>query len=635
MTHYKNYIKRTNETAPKAVALGIQETVNKVLPKIENFDFNSHKSGLLLGHVQSGKTGHMLGVLAKAADLDFEVFVVMTTDSTVLQQQTLKRALLLLDTFCVCDEQDDLRFITNDMRKPVVLVLKKNYRVLETWKNHLISSKFLTGRGIFIVDDEGDAASLNTKVNKQDVSTINTKISDIKKLANSSFYLQVTATPQSLFLQEEDTGYKPEFVHYFKPGAGYLGGDFFYRAGDVNGGMKSPYPIRITDEEELAELKENDIHIPDGMQKAIASFLVTAAHIIGTKSKKSCNFLIHPSVSIADHEAIAERIGQALNILLQSINEDDVFKNVLKIAWLDLQETKPDILDFDKCYTFLSDVLEKGKITISTMNSKASVDVDFKEGINIVVGGNCLGRGVTFPNLQTTYYCRTSKKPQADTFWQHCRAFGYDREEGLVRVYLPASLFKMFSELNNANNAMIEYIEKHGIEGLRLIYPKGINPTRKNVLNKDKLEIIAGGVNHFPSFPTSNNLNEIDALLSDIDNVEFSKIDVPFIEKIIDLCEAEFHNDWPRKTYVKCIKSLQEKYLKDVILIVRRDRNIGKNTGTLLSPDDRSLGLKFGDKLVLTMYRVNGSIEKGWDGEPLWIPNIKFPKDKFFYNTEE
>ena len=85
---------------------------------------------------------------------------------------------------------------------------------------------------------------------------------------------------------------------------------------------------------------------------------------------------------------------------------------------------------------------------------------------------------------------------------------------GLVRLFLPASLFKLFSELNDANNAMIEYLEANGIQGLKLIYPKGVRPTRTSVVNKKKLEIIAGGVNHFPSFPTSRNTRELDNHLS-------------------------------------------------------------------------------------------------------------------------
>ena len=243
MNYFNQYIKRTRENASDAVADAIEDTIQKIAPKyIESFDFNSHKSGLLLGNVQSGKTGHMLGVLAAAADNDFEIFIVMTTDSTHLQKQTFKRALQFLDDFCVCDEQDDVRFSMNDMRKPVVIVLKKNTRVLETWKNHLISSNFLVGRSVFIIDDESDAASLNTKVNKEDeISTINKRISEIRKLANSSFYLQVTATPQSLFLQEEESGHKPEFVYYFKPGNGYLGGNFFYSTSEPYGEKQVPF----------------------------------------------------------------------------------------------------------------------------------------------------------------------------------------------------------------------------------------------------------------------------------------------------------------------------------------------------------------------------------------------------------
>ena len=638
MQHFRKYIQLTKELASKQIADGISKTVMDIVPEhISTFDFQSHRSALLLGDVQSGKTGHMMGILTAAADNNFEIFIVITTDSTYLQKQTLTRALRFLDTFCVCDEQDDIRFLANEMRKPVVIILKKNARVLETWKNHLASSKFLQGRPVFIADDEGDVASLNTKANKDSLpSTINRKISEIKKLSNSSFYLQTTATPQSLFLQEEKSGHRPEFVYYLEPGTGYLGGAFFYGTSASSEGQM-PSPIRITNEEELPDLREEEAHIPEGMQRAITSFLISASHIHITNSRQSCNFLIHPSVSISDHQIIAERIGGALNNLLQSVRDNDQFKDDLNEAWKDLQKTKPDISDFEGCYEFISELLEGEKITISTMNSKATADVvNFDVGTNIVVGGNSLGRGVTFPNLHTTYYCRKSRRPNADTFWQHCRAFGYDRDAGLARIFLPASLFKLFSELNQENNAIIEYIKQNGLDGLRLVYPKNIRPTRQNVVNKEKLETIAGGVNHFPSFPTSDHTDKLDSILRNYpDEGKYEAVNISIIKKIIKLCKAEFPNDWPNKTYLGCIESLQVKNSSKAILIVRRNRSITKNTGTLLSPNDRELGERFSSKIVLTMYRVDGSREKGWDGKPLWIPNIKFPKDKFFYNLEE
>ena len=78
-----------------------------------------------------------------------------------------------------------------------------------------------------------------------------------------------------------------------------------------------------------------------------------------------------------------------------------------------------------------------------------------------------------------------------------------------------------------------------------------------------------------------------------------------------------------------------EETLQALVDIVRIDRDISKGTGTMLSPTDRLLGDKFNDDIVLTMYRLVGSVDKGWEGKPLWMPNIKFPDGICFYNTLE
>ena len=70
-------------------------------------------------------------------------------------------------------------------------------------------------------------------------------------------------------------------------------------------------------------------------------------------------------------------------------------------------------------------------------------------------------------------------------------------------------------------------------------------------------------------------------------------------------------------------------------LIVRTNRDISKNTGTMLSPNDRRLGDSCHKDVVLTMYRLNGDKDKGWEGKPLWMPNIKFPDDCCFYDLNE
>ena len=186
---------------------------------IENFDYVSHKQGLLFGDVQSGKTAQMIALLCSAADNDFSVFLVLTSDINALYDQTLSRIRNELPQFCICSEKDEILFEQNNLVNKTIIVLKKNHSVLKNWANILVNSQQMQGNPIFIIDDEADAGSLNTEANKNSGqrSTINNYIYTIKTHTPASFYLQVTGTPQSLFLQDRDSGFKPEFSYYFKP----------------------------------------------------------------------------------------------------------------------------------------------------------------------------------------------------------------------------------------------------------------------------------------------------------------------------------------------------------------------------------------------------------------------------------
>ena len=170
----------------------------------------------------------MFGVISVAADLGFPVFLILTTDNVILQQQTIERVREDLDGFCICDEYDSEIFAENCLMQPVIIVLKKNVRTLKQWSNILGSTGFMRGNPLFIIDDEADAASLNTLINKKGQSSINKYLDSIRSGASSSLYLQVTGTPQAIFLQTMVSGWHPLFTYYFNPGNGYLGGDFFF-----------------------------------------------------------------------------------------------------------------------------------------------------------------------------------------------------------------------------------------------------------------------------------------------------------------------------------------------------------------------------------------------------------------------
>lgn len=161
MGYFLNYTDRIRTKGNENLAKSVTKTAEDIVPQyISKFSFKEHVVSLLVGDVQSGKTSHMFGLICAAADEGFNIFVLLTTDNIILQQQTLTRAKQDLCDFCICDENDFLPFLSNNMRKPVVVVLKKNSRILKQWKNNFSSTHFCAGNPLFIVDDEADAASL-------------------------------------------------------------------------------------------------------------------------------------------------------------------------------------------------------------------------------------------------------------------------------------------------------------------------------------------------------------------------------------------------------------------------------------------------------------------------------------------
>lgn len=625
--YFENYFNRIRENKGVDLARAIKKTVDDIVPNyITEFSYTEHVVGLLFGDVQSGKTSHMFGLMCAAADEGFGIFILLTTDNIMLQQQTFKRAEKDLCDFCVCDENDYIKFLNNNMRKPAVIVLKKNGNVLQQWKNNLSSTQFVVGNPLFVVDDEADAASLNTKVNKNKQSKINRCLEDIRLTTSSSIYLEVTGTPQSILLQSKKSMWKPYFIYYFKPGIGYLGGDFFF-------GEDENSHVILTDNTESTEILADDEFPENGLKQALMIYLITSAHI-KLSGGEVCNFLIHPSFRTSEHAKFAEKIGTYINELNGAYEESETKESFLQI-YNSLQQTKVDIVRFEEIYREIVTEIENDEINICILNSRVSYteNTQYEKGNNIIVGGNSLGRGVTFPKLQTIYYCRVAKNPQADTMWQHSRMFGYDRDPDLMRVFMPPKLFKLFSDINKTNENIIAQIEdKKNGNDIKVYYPTGLRPTRKNVLDNKTVKVYSGGVNYFPFYPTNKSVETLDNIMSTFDDGEYS-VSLNVIKKIIQQTGSE-ENDWNESVFEGFINTfIAENSLSQGSLIVRRNRDIGKGTGTLLSPNDRAIGDSIKDRVVLTMYKVTGS--KGWNNQKIWIPNIKLPGNVVYYNGEK
>jgi len=161
-------------------------------------------------------------------------------------------------------------------------------------------------------------------------------------------------------------------------------------------------------------------------------------------------------------------------------------------------------------------------------------------------------------------------------------------------------------------------------------YPEGLRPTRKSVLDDKVVKTFTGGVNYFPFCPENKDIGMLDNILKRFGEDIYS-VNLRLFEEILENIISE-SDDWDPGDFKGVTQAIRnENPSAQGKLIVRRNRNIGKGTGTLLSPNDRILGDSIIDEVVLTMYKITGDKDKGWDGRQIWIPNIKLPGQDVYY----
>lgn len=616
MTYLETYVQSIRDNNQDELAYSVKKTADDVGNKyLSKFNYRSNQIGMLLGNVQSGKTGQVFAIASEAVDRGFPFFILLTTDNTRLQQQTFERTQKDLTAFVVCDEKEEQKF-KNANGKPAILVLKKNTSILREWANILKNMQSFRGNPLFIIDDEADAASLNTKVNQNDVSTINKYLTEIRDTAIASIYLQVTGTPQALLLQSLNTEWHPSFTYYFEPGKGYLGGNFFFpNSGEV------PKHVRFVDNKTSVECMKEVV---------IRHLVVTAQAFLNNENVSNC--LMHPGIRQASHEKVKKELEEMLLYLKAHINDIEI---------LEMIKYEYDLIDPKKSSkVLLSDLNDKVKsllissdYQILTLNGTSTdTSSDYETGCNFIIGGNTLGRGITFNRLNTFYYIRTSKAPQADTMWQHNRMFGYDRDPGLVSLYCTQELYQLFYDINETNNHIIDQVKRGA--NFTIAYPSGLNPTRNNVLDKSILDIVIGGSNHFPLEPENHSFDDITAMVDGFrDEDDAINVSLGFVLQLLKHFKAE--ESFNLKGYMNIIESLfKSSPATQGRLLVRRDRDITRATRALLSPNDWAETNQYEDQFVLTLYCVKGQKEKGWEGHPIWVPNIKLPKSKDYYIIE-
>ncbi|MEX0803074.1 MAG: Z1 domain-containing protein, partial [Candidatus Binatia bacterium] len=499
-------------------------------------------NGLIYGLVQSGKTGVLTVTGAMGADEGYRAVLILTSDNDPLYEQTLGRvreAFPGMDIIGKKEFKDADEFLQRIKSGTCAIVTTKNSRILKTLIENFTKGR-VRGLTCLIIDDEADQASLNTKTARDDGtrSAINDRLVELRAFFEKNTYLQVTATPQALFLQSPRHDFRPKFTVLSHPGSDYVGGDDFF--GDDS------ELVREFDLDDITIIAPGSqptpmLEIPRSLLQALDVFVIGATFKRMNDADQNCAFLCHVSTRTSDHKHIVDLLRKYKADLAAGVKaKEEKVIDRLKTAYDDLSLTHEGLRqhNFDELVENVG-FLSPG-ITVKLVNGETDEDVAVKSPLNLFVGGNKLGRGVTIKNLLVSYYGRHPKKPQADTVLQHARMYGYRRKDiGLLRLFLPQELHIVFKAINKMERGLRELIARSPAEEFRGVYiESGLSPTRKNILAPGSIGVYSAGSNYNPAQisrddSVKQSTNELDKKLANIPNKDSAEMSIEDMQALI------------------------------------------------------------------------------------------------------
>jgi hypothetical protein len=596
-------------------------------------------NGLIYGLVQSGKTGVLTVTGALGADEGYRTILVLTSDNIPLYEQTLARvreAFPGMDILGKADIKDWQSFLQRIKVGVCAIVMTKNAGHLSTLIENFKKGN-VKGLSCLIIDDEADQASLNTKAKKDDGerSAINNNIVKLRTFFEKNTYLQVTATPQALFLQPTGHEFRPQFTVLSHPGAGYVGGDDFF---DEGSSLVREFPMDDIEALTSGAQPSPTGSIPSSLLKALDTFMIGATYKRLHSPNQNCAFLCHVSTRTDDHKHIETLLRRYKTDLAAGVKaKRPALIKRLKAAYDDISNTHPGIAatSFDTLLNAIQ-FFSPG-VVVKLVNGQTDEDVAVHSPYNLFVGGNKLGRGVTIKNLLVSYYGRNPKRPQADTVLQHARMYGYRRSDiGLLRLFVPNELHTVFRAIHKMERGLRELIAQAPDEEFRGVYIEGsINATRPNIIVPGAVGVYTGGGTYNPSqvlrdASTVQSTEQLNEILKDIPNKEFRAVELSTLREIIELTrpdDSQSERVWDPVAVAETITQFATlKNHTHGYVYVDRGRGLiearRETQGVLSGGEVQTVP---DDKLTLFLLRTRAEGGK----REVWWPQIRFPNGRY------
>ncbi len=478
---------------------GVLETLDQVTDNIvglledplkeEEWD----RRGMVVGHVQSGKTANYTGLICKAADAGYKLIIVIAGVHNNLRSQTQARideGFIGRDTGkgLALDGQDNRTGVglfdstrkpasfTNtlkdfnkqqassvgvsigDLKTPAILVIKKNSSTLANLISWLKDNNAKRGGGkiadpVLLVDDEADNASINTAKGPGEVTRINGQIRGLLELFGRKCYVGYTATPfANIFIDPETDDemlgadlFPRNFIVSLDPPDNYFGASKVFL--DNSDAIIRP----ITDNEDILpvghKISLKLAALPRSLVHAVHAFVIARAiRIARGQAKQHSSMLVNASRFTSVQGHLRNEIHGLITELREAVRSFAGLgpsQSLKHAAILSLQriwegEFK-EAADWEKVHANLLQAV--APIQVVEVNAKSKGGLDYRgnseHGLHVIaVGGFSLSRGLTLEGLTISYFLRNSL--MYDTLMQMGRWFGYrPGYEDLCRVWMP------------------------------------------------------------------------------------------------------------------------------------------------------------------------------------------------------
>jgi Z1 domain len=488
-----------------SLAAPVVATLDSVTDEILDFSGNpltlgiGARRGMVMGHVQSGKTTNYSALICKAADAGYRTIILLAGITNTLRAQTQERLdetfigkksifhALAAEPLPILTYAIEKRFpaygtsrdkdFTRDPgagvvfslaahNEPIIFVCKKNKAPLLKLRDWLIEQGHggIISSPLLLIDDEADNASINTSKDPKATTAINAVIREILALFERRSYVGYTATPfANIFIDPDsndemlkDDLFPKHFIKALDPPNTYVGAS---RVFADDGDLREPMTRIVKDylpHLPLNHKADHPVTLPPSLLTAMRVFvLARAIRILRGQGRHHCSMMIN----VSRFNSIQEKVHGDVYVYLQ------ILQNAAALAMGPQALSDPVIEafqeDFDREFSSGGETFDAIRTVLAqaarvhplTVNMKGGV-LDYRahreDGLHVIaIGGLALSRGLTLEGLTVSYILRNTAA--SDTLMQMARWFGYrPGYEDICRVYLPKLALDHYREINGA-----------------------------------------------------------------------------------------------------------------------------------------------------------------------------------------